>query len=156
MRVFSTLQMVSAFVVWAVTLIAAASADDWAKAVVKIGGCSGVCVSDAGLILTAKHCTLKDRERVAFEDGPTVWATKLVTSRNGDGPVAFVCDGDDFPHRPVAKTKPKPGDRVIFTTAFAQSSALAAVISVTAQTTNAEAICSVENALIQFVLSLRK
>ena len=113
MKVFSTLQMASAFVVWAVTLIAAASADDWAKAVVKIGGCSGVCVSDEGLILTAKHCTLKDRERVAFEDGPTAWATKLVSSRNGDGPVAFVCDGDDFPHRPVAKTKPKPGDRVV-------------------------------------------
>jgi hypothetical protein len=113
MRVFSTLQMASAFVVWALTLLSAASADDWAKAVVQIGGCSGVCVSKEGLVLTAKHCTLGDRERVAFEDGPTVWATKLISSRNGDGPVAFVCDGDGFPHRPVAKTKPEPGDRVI-------------------------------------------
>lgn len=113
MRAFTVVQQAAAFLVWAVTLLSAANADDWAKAVVKIGGCSGVCVSDEGLVLTAKHCSLDNREKVAFQNGPTVWATKLVSSRNGDGPVAFVCDGDGFPFRPVAKLKPEPGDRVI-------------------------------------------
>lgn len=114
MRAFTAVQQVAAFLVWSLTLLTAATADDdWARAVVKIGGCSGVCVSDEGLVLTARHCLLSDREKVAFQDGPTVWATKLVSSRNGDGPVAFVCDGDGFPFRPVARVKPEPGDRVI-------------------------------------------
>lgn len=37
---------------------------DLRAAVVRVGGCSGVCVDPAGLVLTAKHCDLRDVERV--------------------------------------------------------------------------------------------
>lgn len=95
------------------SLMATLQADDWSRAVVRIGGCSGVCVSADGLVLTARHCQLSDRERVHFHNGPSVPATRLLISRNGDGPVAFVCDGDGFPYLPVSDTKPEAGDAVV-------------------------------------------
>lgn len=98
---------------WSILLITAASArEDWARAVVRIGGCSGVCVSPEGLILTARHCEFEDRQRVYFSGGKEVLATRLLSSRNGDGPVAFVCDGGGYPFLPVAKVKPEAGDPV--------------------------------------------
>jgi hypothetical protein len=101
------------FVVWSMMLVTGASGrEDWADAVVRIGGCSGVCVSPDGLILTARHCNVEDREQVVFSGGREVLATQLLSSRNGDGPVAFVCDGNRFPFRPVARQKPEIGDEV--------------------------------------------
>ena len=82
------------------------------EAVVKIGGCSGVSISDSGIILTAKHCRLKNYLTVEWPSGRKSRAVQLVRSRNGDGPTVFLCEGNGHPWQPVAKTPPKVGDQV--------------------------------------------
>jgi len=81
-------------------------------AVVRIGGCSGVCVSDRGLILSARHCRLKNYLTAEFPDGRKVRAVQLLKSRNGDGPIAFLCEGSGFPWLSIATIPPAVGDRV--------------------------------------------
>lgn len=82
-------------------------------AVVKVGGCSGVCVSDGGHILTAKHCGLGPVETVRFEArGFDVRAERVYVCPEPEGPVVFDCEGDGFPFQPVATSKPQKGDPV--------------------------------------------
>ena len=53
---------------------ATARADEaWpSAAVVLVGGCSGVCVDPAGIVLTAKHCRLGEQVTVRFPGRPPV------------------------------------------------------------------------------------
>jgi hypothetical protein len=89
-------------------------ADDHAlqqAAVVQIGGCSGVCVDPDGLVLTAKHCDLRDVEPVRFGE-LEVLATKINETAASEGPVVYDCAGAGYPFVPVASTVPPPGSRV--------------------------------------------
>ena len=81
-------------------------------AMVKLGGCSGVCVSETGIVLTAKHCGTPERQLIFFEDGPSVMATLLVVGQGIDSCIAYDCDGDGFPYLPVSETLPAIGDPV--------------------------------------------
>ncbi len=78
------------FIAFAVTVCSGA---ERSEAVVRIGGCSGVSVSDSGMILTAKHCRLKNYLTVEWPSGQKSRAVQLVRSRNGDGPTVFLCEG---------------------------------------------------------------
>ena len=69
------------FLAFAATLCSGAERHE---AVVKIGGCSGVSISDSGIILTAKHCRLKNFLTVEWPSGRKSRAVQLVRSRNGD------------------------------------------------------------------------
>ena len=72
------------------------------EAVVKIGGCSGVSISESGIILTAKHCRLKNYLTVEWPSGRKSRAVQLVRSRNGDGPTVFLCEGSGHPWQPYS------------------------------------------------------
>lgn len=80
-------------------------------AVVRIGGCSGVCVDPAGLVLTAKHCRLREIERVQFEDGEAL-AVRIYETELTEGPVVYDCVGGGYPSVPVAHHPPARGERV--------------------------------------------
>lgn len=81
--------------------------------VVVIGGCSGVNVDPAGLILTAKHCQHESRERIEFVDGRSVMGHKVYESDQTDGPVAFMLDDPGpFPTSQVAGDAPAVGEKV--------------------------------------------
>ncbi|MBD3674357.1 MAG: trypsin-like peptidase domain-containing protein, partial [Planctomycetaceae bacterium] len=82
------------------------------EAIVTIdGSCSGVCVSDSGLVLTAKHCRHPERVRVRFPDR-TVSAVRLYVAPKPEGVVVFDCEGDGYPFLDVAAAAPKRGDPV--------------------------------------------
>ena len=80
-------------------------------AVVMVDGCSGVCIDPAGLVLTAKHCGFPETVQVRFKHR-TVRATRVYVCRETEGPVVYDCDGDGFPHLPVAATAPRVGECV--------------------------------------------
>ena len=80
-------------------------------AIVMVDGCSGVCVDPSGLVLTVKHCDLPELVTVRFRDR-SVSATRVYVCQEAEGPVVFDCDGDGFPHLPVAATAPRTGERL--------------------------------------------
>jgi hypothetical protein len=97
-----------------VLIASAARGDDAAlrqAAVVQIGGCSGVCVDPAGLVMTARHCDLRDVEPVRFGE-LEVLATKIYESTASEGPVVYDCAGSGYPFVAVASSVPPPGTRV--------------------------------------------
>lgn len=60
-------------------------------ATVQVGGCSGVCVSPRGLVLTVKHDGLHDEEQIVFPDGRSGVADCVFICPEHDGPVAYQC-----------------------------------------------------------------
>ena len=90
----------------AIVLISTASLRAGVRdAVVKIGGCSGVCVDPSGLVLSAKHCDHPERVTVEFNDR-TVAAERVYESPATEGPVVYDCDGDGYPFAIVADGVP--------------------------------------------------
>lgn len=79
---------------------------------VQINGCSGVCVSDSGIILTAKHCGTPETADVEFAGTAPVKAKLVSNSKGWDACVAYDCEGDGFPFLNVAGTVPPMGFRV--------------------------------------------
>lgn len=82
-----------------------------ADAVVMVDGCSGVCVDPAGLVLTVRHCNLPETVTVRFKDR-SVTATQIYVCRDIEGPVVYDCEGDGYPHVPVAASPPRVGERL--------------------------------------------
>jgi hypothetical protein len=94
-------------------LAAALVVDSPEQAVVKVGnGCSGVCVSDSGIVLTVKHCGTDDRVSIEFADGTNAMATLLVVGQGADSCIAYDCDGAGFPFLQVSEKVPAVGDAV--------------------------------------------
>ena len=93
---------------WILTSRVHAGVDD---AVVMVGGCSGVCVNSAGIVLTAKHCNLPDEVTVRFKQR-AVHAVRIYECNDSEGPVAYDCDGDGYPALPVASTAPVLGEKL--------------------------------------------
>jgi len=84
-------------------------------AVVRLSGCSGVCVSADGLILTADHCGNAPIIPVTFPDGSKYEATiEYSPPQNGiDEAQTYRISGvGGLPFAPVAKSQPKAGDKV--------------------------------------------
>lgn len=84
-------------------------------AVVQLAGCSGVCVTADGLILTADHCGSDRQLEVVFPDGRTHRATLVFEPpQNGvDECQAYQIDNaSGLPFVNVATLKPKAGDAV--------------------------------------------
>ena len=84
-------------------------------AVVRLNGCSGVCVSADGLILTADHCGNAQTVPVTFPDGSKYTATlEYSPPRNGiDEAQTYRISGvGGLPFAPVATSEPKAGDKV--------------------------------------------
>lgn len=79
---------------------------------VVIGGCSGVCVSSEGHILTAGHCKCERVEDVVWPDGRRVVANKVYDDGKAEGCVVFDCAGDGYPYVDVATSFPQPRDKV--------------------------------------------
>lgn len=88
--------------------VSAAPVED---SIVIVGGCSGVCVDPAGLVLTVKHCGIPEVTQVKFRDR-SVLARKLYETPECDGPVIFDCDGEGYPWVPVAQLPPPVGSDV--------------------------------------------
>lgn len=80
-------------------------------AVVNVGGCSGVCVDQCGLVLTARHCDLPETVEVVFPDR-VVPAVRVYLCNDTEGVVAYDCEGDGYPSIPVASAKPERQDVV--------------------------------------------
>ena len=84
-------------------------------AVVRLSGCSGVCVSADGLILTADHCGEDVTVPVLFSDGSKYTATlEYSPPQNGiDEAQTYRISGvGGLPFAPVALSQPKAGDKV--------------------------------------------
>jgi len=84
-------------------------------AVVRLSGCSGVCVSADGLILTADHCGNAPTIPVTFPDGSKYEATiEYSPPQNGiDEAQTYRISGvGGLPFAPVAKSRPQAGDKV--------------------------------------------
>lgn len=82
------------------------------EATVLMGGCSGVCVTPDGLILTAAHCDLGDAAIVEFRGRGQVRATLAHHPDQDECVVAYRCDPGEYPWVPVASEMPQPGDSV--------------------------------------------
>ena len=80
-------------------------------AVVLVDGCSGVCVDEAGLVMTARHCDLPKTVTVRFKDR-TVSAKRIYVCPETEGPVIYDCEGDGYPFLPVAASPPQIGERL--------------------------------------------
>lgn len=81
--------------------------------VVKIGGCSGVCVDPSGVILTVKHGDHGRQSIVEFPEIGAVATHKVYESPETDGTVVFVADsGGPFPSSPLASAPPAVGSKV--------------------------------------------
>jgi len=80
-------------------------------AVVRIGGCSGVCVDPVGIVLTSRHCDLPSRVEVRFPNR-TVHARQIYVCPDTEGPVVYDCDGEGFPFVPLARRAPRSGMKV--------------------------------------------
>jgi thiol-disulfide isomerase/thioredoxin len=78
------------------------------EAVVRVDGCSGVCVDPRGLVLTVRHCDLPEVVSVQFGDR-TVSARRVYVCPETEGPVVFDCDGEGFPFVPIASSVPPVG-----------------------------------------------
>lgn len=87
------------------------SRDRLPSAIVQIGGCSGVCIHPAGLILTARHCDLREVERVRFPHCEVV-AVRVYECPETEGPLVYDCAGDGYPFAALATVKPEPGDAI--------------------------------------------
>ncbi len=81
--------------------------DDY-KAVVRVGGCSGICVDPTGIVLTAKHCEHGPTETVFFS-GSAGQARRVYVAEEVEGPVVFDCDGEGYPYIPLAEQMPEAG-----------------------------------------------
>lgn len=90
-------------------LLAAATPED---AVVKIGGCSGVCVDERGLVLSAKHCGTYETVSVEFPHRDPVPARRVYVSPEQEGPVVYDCDGEGYPAVDVAPALGPKGSAV--------------------------------------------
>ncbi len=77
-------------------------------AVVRVDGCSGVCVDPRGLVLTSRHCDLPEVVTVEFVDR-SVSARRVYVCSESEGPIVFDCDGEGFPFLPIASSVPSPG-----------------------------------------------
>jgi len=78
-----------------------------------LGGCSGVCVDPAGLVLTVKHCEFGDQVDVEFRAiGKTYKGQKVYTGSYEDDVVAFRLPAGIYPFAPIAKEAPKRGEIV--------------------------------------------
>lgn len=95
----------------ALVLLCTVARADVRDAVVKIGGCSGVCVDPSGLVLTAKHCDHPETVTVEFP-GRTVSAQRVYEAPETEGPVVFDCEGDGYPFAAVADQVPPAGSPV--------------------------------------------
>jgi len=93
------------------------------RAMVLIGGCSGVCVSEDGLVLTARHCDLGKVTEINFVNaGRKVQAIRrFVGDSKVDGVVVYDCEGENYPWLPVAGLTPNRGD-VIWSYGFPKTS----------------------------------
>jgi len=82
-------------------------------AVVKIkNGCTAVCVSSSGLIMTARHCGT-DASVIVDVGGKDVPATLVHVGKDaGDAPVVYDMDGDGYQFVRVGKKVPDVGDAV--------------------------------------------
>lgn len=78
-------------------------------AVVRIGGCSGVCVDPAGLVLTAKHCSLGEREVISFPSRPSVVGERVVVGADAEDAVAYLLPPGDWPSLRVRDELPEAG-----------------------------------------------
>lgn len=99
------------FNVFTLVLMCTFARADVRDAVVKIGGCSGVCVDPSGLVLTAKHCDHPETVTVEFP-GRTVSAQRVYEAPETEGPVVFDCEGDGYPFAAVADQVPPAGSPV--------------------------------------------
>jgi len=98
----------------AVGVAATSLADDRERqrsAVVQIDGCSGVLVSPAGLVMTAKHCDLSEVERVVIGDHE-ILAVRVYESPDPEGPLVYDCVGSGYPWVPVAASVPGANEPV--------------------------------------------
>ena len=102
--------MIRAFLL-ILALATSANAAQVGDCVVVVGGCSGVCVDPAGLVLTVKHCSVPEVTQVKFRDR-VVMARKVYETTECDGPVMLDCDGDGYPFVPVASIVPPAGSPV--------------------------------------------
>lgn len=88
-------------------------------AVVRLSsGCSGVCVSADGLILTADHCGNDQRITVTFPDGVKYTAeAEYIPPRNGidEAQTYRIKTDGSLPFARIATQVPKAGDRVAAT-----------------------------------------
>lgn len=91
--------------------VAAGDRDRERAAVVQIGGCSGVIVDPAGLVMTAKHCDLAEIERVVIGEYE-ILAVRVYVSPETEGPLVYDCVGTGYPWAPVAETVPDRGEPV--------------------------------------------
>lgn len=89
-----------------------AAQDAAAKCTVVVGGCSGVCVSSEGHILTAGHCRHRDIETVLWPDGKQVVAHKVYDNGDPEGCVVLECDGDGYPFLKMSEACPPKGEKV--------------------------------------------
>jgi hypothetical protein len=69
-------------------------------------------VDSAGLVLTAKHCDLREVERVQFGD-VEVLAVRIYETELTEGPLVYDCVGGGYPSVAVAHNPPATGERVI-------------------------------------------
>lgn len=81
------------------------------EAVVQVEGCSGVCLDPSGLVLTAKHCDLREVERIQFGN-VEVLAVRIYESSLTEGPLVYDCVGGAYPSVPVAHNPPDAGEHV--------------------------------------------
>lgn len=112
--VFVKSSLVFSYLLKTVLLISLGAAEDTQSlrsSVVQIGGCSGVCVDPAGLIMTAKHCELQNVETVRVGDQEHL-AFRIYEAPGTEGPLVYDCFGGGFSWTPVATEKPEPGQRV--------------------------------------------
>ena len=77
----------------------------------QVGGCTGVCVDPEGLVLTAKHCDLREVEHVQFGT-VEVLAIRIYETELTEGPVVYDCVGSGYQCVPVAQNPPDAGERV--------------------------------------------
>jgi len=95
----------------AILAIASAAQAGVEDAVVLVDGCSGVCVDEAGLVMTARHCDLPKTVTIRFKDR-TVTATRIYVCPEAEGPDTYDCEGDGYPFLPVAASPPQIGERL--------------------------------------------
>lgn len=80
-------------------------------AVVRVGNCSGVCVSPSGLIVTAKHCRIPQTTSVHFSSR-RVTARRVWVAPQMEGPVILDAEGEGYAFAPISAAPPRAGERV--------------------------------------------
>lgn len=95
-----------------ILLAAPLSAAELKDSIVRVSGCTGVCVSTEGHILTVKHCKVGETTKVVWPNGKTVSAKRVWVSPEKDGAVVLDCDGDGYPFLKLATRKPTIGENV--------------------------------------------